>query len=141
MNCYFRMFGNRVPHMLESDYKPYSAIDIFVKDLVCIFVISLNFLCLFELPRICRITSPDLLLFGLQGIVCNESSKMKIPVPVSCIAHQLFLSGTVVKLHPLDNHATTSLPFFCYFYLLCPVNVYVFVLASIHIYILIFHKL
>ncbi|XP_042417589.1 uncharacterized protein LOC122006232 isoform X1 [Zingiber officinale] len=27
------MFGNRVPHMLENDYTPYSAIDIFVKDL------------------------------------------------------------------------------------------------------------
>lgn len=27
------MFGNRVPHMLENDYTPHSAIDIFVKDL------------------------------------------------------------------------------------------------------------
>eukprot|EP00252_Welwitschia_mirabilis_P022123 TRINITY_DN5892_c0_g1_i1.p1 TRINITY_DN5892_c0_g1~~TRINITY_DN5892_c0_g1_i1.p1 ORF type:complete len:1072 (-),score=299.13 TRINITY_DN5892_c0_g1_i1:548-3667(-) len=27
------MFGNRVPHMLENDYAPYSAVDIFVKDL------------------------------------------------------------------------------------------------------------
>lgn len=30
----FRMFGNRVPHMLDEDYTPYSAVDIFVKDLV-----------------------------------------------------------------------------------------------------------
>lgn len=29
-----RMFENRVPHMLDNDYTPYSAIDIFVKDLV-----------------------------------------------------------------------------------------------------------
>ena len=27
------MFGNRVPHMLENDYTPHLAIDIFVKDL------------------------------------------------------------------------------------------------------------
>ncbi|KAH9321667.1 hypothetical protein KI387_016306, partial [Taxus chinensis] len=27
------MFGNRVPHMLENDYTPHSALDIFVKDL------------------------------------------------------------------------------------------------------------
>ncbi|XP_078444833.1 ketose-bisphosphate aldolase class-II family protein [Wolffia australiana] len=27
------MFGNRAPHMLDNDYTPYSAIDIFVKDL------------------------------------------------------------------------------------------------------------
>ncbi|CAA6675462.1 unnamed protein product [Spirodela intermedia] len=27
------MFGNRVPHMLDNDYTPYSAVDIFVKDL------------------------------------------------------------------------------------------------------------
>lgn len=30
----FRMFENRVPHMLDGDYTPYSAVDIFVKDLV-----------------------------------------------------------------------------------------------------------
>jgi 3-hydroxyisobutyrate dehydrogenase-like beta-hydroxyacid dehydrogenase len=29
-----RMFENRVPHMLDGDYTPYSALDIFVKDLV-----------------------------------------------------------------------------------------------------------
>jgi 3-hydroxyisobutyrate dehydrogenase-like beta-hydroxyacid dehydrogenase len=28
------MFENRVPHMLDNDYTPYSALDIFVKDLV-----------------------------------------------------------------------------------------------------------
>ena len=28
------MFSNRVPHMLDNDYTPYSAVDIFVKDLV-----------------------------------------------------------------------------------------------------------
>jgi L-threonate 2-dehydrogenase len=27
------MFGNRVPHMLDGDYTPHSAVDIFVKDL------------------------------------------------------------------------------------------------------------
>ena len=29
-----RMFVNRVPHMLDNDYTPKSALDIFVKDLV-----------------------------------------------------------------------------------------------------------
>lgn len=28
------MFENRVPHMLDNDYTPYSALDIFVKDMV-----------------------------------------------------------------------------------------------------------
>jgi 3-hydroxyisobutyrate dehydrogenase len=27
------MFGNRVPHMLDDDYTPLSAVEIFVKDL------------------------------------------------------------------------------------------------------------
>lgn len=30
------MFINRVPHMLDDDYTPYSAIEIFVKDLVSV---------------------------------------------------------------------------------------------------------
>ncbi|XP_065018093.1 uncharacterized protein LOC135644453 [Musa acuminata AAA Group] len=58
---YSWMFGNRVPHMLENDYTPYSAVDIFVKDL---------------------------------GIVLNESSSLKIPLYLSSVAHQLFLSGS-----------------------------------------------
>jgi 3-hydroxyisobutyrate dehydrogenase-like beta-hydroxyacid dehydrogenase len=33
------MFGNRVPHMLDNDYTPYSAVDIFVKDLVWITIL------------------------------------------------------------------------------------------------------
>jgi len=28
------MLENRVPHMLNNDYTPYSALDIFVKDMV-----------------------------------------------------------------------------------------------------------
>ncbi|XP_078159661.1 ketose-bisphosphate aldolase class-II family protein isoform X2 [Carex rostrata] len=72
---YSWMFGNRVPHMLESDYKPYSAIDIFVKDL---------------------------------GIVCNESSKVKIPVHVSSIAHQLFISGSASGWGRYDDSAVVK---------------------------------
>ena len=30
------MFMNRVPHMLDDDYTPYSALDIFIKDLVSV---------------------------------------------------------------------------------------------------------
>jgi 3-hydroxyisobutyrate dehydrogenase-like beta-hydroxyacid dehydrogenase len=32
-----RMFVNRVSHMLDNDYTPKSALDIFVKDLVSLF--------------------------------------------------------------------------------------------------------
>lgn len=74
MNHFIRMFGNRVPHMLESDYKPYSAIDIFVKDLVRI-IMSLNFEYLFELPRIDRITSQNLIL----TLAFRELFVMKAP--------------------------------------------------------------
>lgn len=31
---YCRMFENRTPHMIENDYTPLSALNIFVKDLV-----------------------------------------------------------------------------------------------------------
>nr|XP_011464487.1 PREDICTED: uncharacterized protein LOC101292421 [Fragaria vesca subsp. vesca] len=55
------MFENRVPHMLDNDYTPLSALDIFVKDL---------------------------------GIVTHESSIRNVPLHVSTIAHQLFLSGS-----------------------------------------------
>ncbi|XP_043699909.1 uncharacterized protein LOC122650571 [Telopea speciosissima] len=55
------MFENRVPHMLDNDYTPYSALDIFVKDL---------------------------------GIVSHECSSRKIPLLISTVAHQLFLSGS-----------------------------------------------
>ncbi|KAF3773655.1 putative oxidoreductase, partial [Nymphaea thermarum] len=56
------MFENRVPHMLDDDYTPYSAVDIFVKDL---------------------------------GIVLHESRRSNIPLHVSAVAHQQFLSGLV----------------------------------------------
>ncbi|KAM1938337.1 hypothetical protein FF1_015948 [Malus domestica] len=55
------MFENRVPHMLDNDYTPHSALDIFVKDL---------------------------------GIVSQDCSVRKIPLHISTVAHQLFLSGS-----------------------------------------------
>ncbi|WOL06597.1 hypothetical protein Cni_G15331 [Canna indica] len=69
------MFGNRVPHMLENDYTPYSAIDIFVKDL---------------------------------GIVLNESSGLKIPLYLSSVAHQLFLSGSASGWGRSDDAAVVK---------------------------------
>ncbi|KAK8962641.1 hypothetical protein KSP40_PGU016699 [Platanthera guangdongensis] len=69
---YSWMFGNRVPHMLENDYTPYSAVDIFVKDL---------------------------------GIVCNESTKIKIPHHMSSIAHQLFISASASGWGRYDDAA------------------------------------
>ncbi|XP_058722533.1 uncharacterized protein LOC131594430 [Vicia villosa] len=55
------MFENRVPHMLDNDYTPYSALDIFVKDM---------------------------------GIVTRESASLKVPLQLSTIVHQLYLSGS-----------------------------------------------
>ncbi|KAG2605090.1 hypothetical protein PVAP13_4NG115400 [Panicum virgatum] len=72
---YSWMFGNRVPHMLDNDYTPYSAVDIFVKDL---------------------------------GIVSSESSNSKIPVHVSTIAHQLFISGSASGWGRYDDAAVVK---------------------------------
>lgn len=84
-----RMFENRVPHMLTSDYTPYSALDIFVKDLVLklpplFFLSTRSCGIIFVTKYIC-----------LQGIVCHESAYRKIPVLVSTVAHQLFLAGLI----------------------------------------------
>lgn len=76
-----------MPHMLDNDYTPYSAVDIFVKDLVC--MSNLNLYMLLATIIILQILVPCL----LQGIVSHESSNSRIPVHVSCIAHQLFISG------------------------------------------------
>ncbi|AQK83643.1 ketose-bisphosphate aldolase class-II family protein [Zea mays] len=72
---YSWMFGNRVPHMLDNDYTPYSAVDIFVKDL---------------------------------GIVSCESSNSRIPVHVSSIAHQLFISGSASGWGRYDDAAVVK---------------------------------
>lgn len=69
---YSWMFGNRVPHMLENDYTPYSAVDIFVKDL---------------------------------GIVCSESTKLRLPHYMSSIAHQLFVSASASGWGRYDDAA------------------------------------
>ncbi|KAK9277890.1 hypothetical protein L1049_027447 [Liquidambar formosana] len=64
------MFENRVPHMLDNDYTPYSALDIFVKDL---------------------------------GIVTNDGSSRKVPLHISTVAHQLFLSGSAAGWGRCDD--------------------------------------
>ncbi|KAF6150211.1 hypothetical protein GIB67_000085 [Kingdonia uniflora] len=69
------MFGNRVPHMLDSDYTPHSALDIFVKDL---------------------------------GIVSHECSFRKIPLHISTVAHQQFLSGSAAGWGRLDDAAVVK---------------------------------
>ncbi|KAF9592454.1 hypothetical protein IFM89_014944 [Coptis chinensis] len=70
------MFGNRVPHMLENDYTPYSALDIFVKDL---------------------------------GIVSHECSSRRIPLHISTVAHQQFLSGSAAGWGRLDDSAVVKI--------------------------------
>ncbi|XP_068664392.1 uncharacterized protein [Aristolochia californica] len=69
------MFENRVPHMLDNDYTPYSALDIFVKDL---------------------------------GIVCHESTYRKIPLHISSIAHQQFLTGSAAGWGRYDDAAVVK---------------------------------
>ncbi|OVA01688.1 Ketose-bisphosphate aldolase [Macleaya cordata] len=69
------MFGNRVPHMLDNDYTPYSALDIFVKDL---------------------------------GIVSHECSSRKLPLHISTVAHQQFLSGSAAGWGRLDDAAVVK---------------------------------
>ncbi|KAI3848331.1 hypothetical protein MKW98_005711 [Papaver atlanticum] len=69
------MFGNRVPHMLDNDYTPYSALDIFVKDL---------------------------------GIVSHECSERKLPLHISTVAHQQFLSGSAAGWGRLDDSAVVK---------------------------------
>lgn len=54
------MFENRVPHMINEDWTPYSSLEIFVKDL---------------------------------GIVLDEARILKAFVPVTAIAHTLYVSG------------------------------------------------
>ncbi|KAK4436891.1 L-threonate dehydrogenase [Sesamum alatum] len=69
------MFENRGPHMVESDYTPLSALDIFVKDL---------------------------------GIVSRECTSHKVPLHVSNIAHQLFLSGSAAGWGRIDDSAVVK---------------------------------
>lgn len=77
-----------MPHMLDNDYTPYSAVDIFVKDLVWIADL------LFLIDVFSNEQYIIMLVFCIfQGIVSFESSNLRIPVHVSSIAHQLFISG------------------------------------------------
>ncbi|KAL8464350.1 hypothetical protein ACS0TY_034032 [Phlomoides rotata] len=69
------MFENRGPHMVESDYTPLSALDIFVKDL---------------------------------GIVSRESSSRRVPLHVSNVAHQLFVSGSAAGWGRIDDSAVVK---------------------------------
>lgn len=91
------MFGNRAPHMIDNDYTPHSAIDIFVKDLVCEFLIFL--LHFFQVQSFWIVSCMG--LFPFKGIVIGESSVLKIPLYVSAVAHQQFLSGSCFSLENL----------------------------------------
>ncbi|KAK6148162.1 hypothetical protein DH2020_019074 [Rehmannia glutinosa] len=69
------MFENRGPHMVENDYTPLSALDIFVKDL---------------------------------GIVSRECLSRRVPLHVSNVAHQLFLSGSAAGWGRIDDSAVVK---------------------------------
>ena len=69
------MFQNRVPHMLEGEYTPLSAVEIFVKDL---------------------------------GIVLETGKEIRFPLPLSAIAHQLFLTAAAAGLGQEDDAAVVK---------------------------------
>ncbi|KAJ0668284.1 putative fructose-bisphosphate aldolase [Helianthus annuus] len=69
------MFENRGPHMVDSDYTPLSALDIFVKDL---------------------------------GIVARECASRRVPLHISTVALQLFLSGSASGWGRLDDSAVVK---------------------------------
>ncbi|KAL4567344.1 hypothetical protein LXL04_022927 [Taraxacum kok-saghyz] len=69
------MFENRGPHMVDNDYTPLSALDIFVKDL---------------------------------GIVARECASRKVPLHISTVALQLFLSGSASGWGRLDDSAVVK---------------------------------
>ncbi|EMS57449.1 Fructose-bisphosphate aldolase [Triticum urartu] len=90
-----RMFGNRVPHMLDNDYTPLSAVDIFVKDLVWI-------------TELLTYSFYELLSVFVNGIVSRESSNLRIPLHVSSVAHQLFVSGSASGWGRYDDSAVVK---------------------------------
>ncbi|XP_071714793.1 uncharacterized protein [Rutidosis leptorrhynchoides] len=69
------MFENRGPHMVDNDYTPLSALDIFVKDL---------------------------------GIVARECASRRVPLHISTVALQLFLSGSASGWGRLDDSAVVK---------------------------------
>jgi 3-hydroxyisobutyrate dehydrogenase len=71
------MFENRVPHMLESDWHPLSALDILVKDMV-----SKRYK-FFGLP----VTD------ALKGIVTSSARGHQFPLLLSSVAEQLYISA------------------------------------------------
>uniref|UniRef100_M8CBF9 Fructose-bisphosphate aldolase n=1 Tax=Aegilops tauschii TaxID=37682 RepID=M8CBF9_AEGTA len=90
-----RMFGNRVPHMLDNDYTPLSAVDIFVKDLVWI-------------TELLTYLFYELFSLFVNGIVSRESSNLRIPLHVSSVAHQLFVSGSASGWGRYDDSAVVK---------------------------------
>lgn len=98
IKCFSRMFVNRVPHMLDADYTPYSAVNIFVKDLVrkvslFKFLISLsNELILFHF---CSKTN------FLQGIVLSQGKSRGVHLHLAATAHQQFLLGHFCDCQPV----------------------------------------
>lgn len=84
------MFENRVPHMLDNDYTPHSAVDIFVKDLVRMAVVSVT--------EVYMLAFIECSFCSFQGIVAKECSMHKVPLHVATAAHQLFLQGNAIMV-------------------------------------------
>ena len=69
------MFQNRVPHILDDDYTPHSAVEIWLKDL---------------------------------DLVVDSGKEMKLPMPLSAVAHQLFIMAAASGYGRLDDSAVVK---------------------------------
>ena len=69
------VFENRVPHILDDDYTPLSAVDIWVKDL---------------------------------GIILEAGREWNFPLPLSAVAHQVYLMAAAAGYGRLDDSAVVK---------------------------------
>lgn len=73
-------FTNRVPHMLDDDWTPHSALNIFVKDMVGTFALAI-------------LISADF-IDTKQGIVISTARSLEFPLPLSSVVEQLYVLGS-----------------------------------------------
>ncbi len=69
------MFENRVPHILDDDYTPRSAIEIWIKDL---------------------------------DIILETGKDNRFPLPLSAVAHQVYMMAAAAGYGPLDDAAVVK---------------------------------
>lgn len=85
------MLENRAPHMVDNDFTPLSALDIFVKDLVRLIPINTDVI-FNRLSQSFLICETEFMYYS-QGIVSRECSSRRVPLHIATVALQLFLAG------------------------------------------------